>query len=87
MAITYKQSLIIPSILAPPLIEKGLSREWMFWLTSLMPLVTKEAVPLTIMGIKATARIIITIRQIQGFILPPFVQANFFLSVSFPEPE
>jgi hypothetical protein len=78
IATTYKLSLIIPSILAPPLIEKGLNSAWMLWLTSLIPLVTKEAVPLTIIGMNATARIIMTIRQIQGFMLPPFVQAIFF---------
>jgi hypothetical protein len=58
----------------------------MLWLTSLIPPVTKEAVPLTIIGIKATARITITIRQIQGFIIPPSVQAIFSF-FSFPEPE
>jgi hypothetical protein len=60
-----------PSSLASPLIEKGLNKEWMLWLTSFIPLVTKEAVPLTTIGIKATARTIMTIRQIQGFMAPP----------------
>jgi hypothetical protein len=45
--------------------------EWILSPTSWIPDVIKEAVPLTIIGIKATARITITIRQIQGFISPP----------------
>jgi hypothetical protein len=54
----------------------------MLWLTSLIPLVTKETVPLTIIGIRAMARIIMTIRQIQGFIC-----TSEFLPLFFQEPE
>jgi hypothetical protein len=57
--------------LASPLIDKGLRIEWILSPTSWIPDVIKEAVPETIMGTKATARIIMTIRQIQGFISPP----------------
>ena len=78
---------MIPSILSSPLMEKGLNKEWMLWLTSFILLVTKEAVPLTIIGIKATDRITITIRQIQGFIFPPKNQkVPISLFIPFQEP-
>jgi hypothetical protein len=64
--------------LASPLIDKGLRIEWILSPTSWIPDVIKEAVPETIMGIKAIARIIITIRQIQGFISPPKIKKFLF---------
>ena len=62
---------MIPLSLASPLIDKGLRIEWILSPTSLIPDVIKDAVPETIIGTKAIAIIIMTIRQIQRFIFPP----------------
>lgn len=70
---------MIPLSLASPLIDKGLRIEWILSPTSWIPDVIKEAVPDTIIGRKAIARIITIVRNIQGFICPPFTEVIAYL--------
>jgi len=53
-----------PSSLASPCMDRGLNKDKMPSPTPWIPLVINDAVPETINGIKAIARIIIIIRQI-----------------------
>jgi hypothetical protein len=64
--------LIRLSNLASPDPETVPINEWTVLLMIAIPLMTIEAVPFIMGGTMASARIIITMRQIQSFITPSF---------------
>jgi hypothetical protein len=83
--IRYKHSLIIPSSLASPDLEKGVNKEWISSPIDWMALETSVVVPWTIMGIKAIAKSTMIIRHTQGFMIPssyskswPLINSNLF---------
>jgi hypothetical protein len=81
MEIKYKHSLINPSSLASPCMDRGLNKDIILSPTPWMPLVINDAVPETINGMNAIAKIIIMILHINGFTFDPSSKGLLFFQV------